>query len=323
MNKIILSLISISFCINGFSQNTEKPKNNALLKELAENGCKCVDSIDIYNKSDEEVSTEIGHCIDEQVGAYQIGSKLINVTDLPAEMNSKSGKKEINVSIDMNKDSKEYKDYYFEMERYMLNNCPSVKEKIASHEKQNTYSMSLSPKALEWYSKGLDEMKKDNVKKALKYFKSAVEVDPIFAFAWDNIGLCYRKLEDYDEAIAAYQKSLEIDSRGVMPLQNIAVVYQYKGEYQKAIDAYKRLAELDEKNPEIYYGIGRIYATNLNQLEEGLINMCTAYNLYVELKSPYRTDAESIIGTIYIEMKKQGMEDKFMEILKSKGIQAD
>jgi len=124
------------------------------------------------------------------------------------------------------------------------------------------------------------------------------------------------KLGEYDKAIGAYNKSLEVDPTGLLPLQNIAIVYQYKKEYKKAIKAYEKLAEIDKYNPEVYYGIGQIYSVYLKEYEKGLDNMCKAYNLYVEQKSPYRSDAEEIISMIHTEMKKEGKEEKFNEILK-------
>jgi tetratricopeptide (TPR) repeat protein len=127
-------------------------------------------------------------------------------------------------------------------------------------------------------------------------------------------------MNNYDKAIECYERSLKIDPKGQMPLQNIAVAYQYKKEFQKAIDAYKRLSVLDRNNPEIYYGIGVIYASSLIDYELSLENMCKAYNLYVEQKSPYRTDAEKLINALYVEMKKQGKEQKFKEILKENKI---
>jgi hypothetical protein len=51
--------------------------------------------------------------------------------------------------------------------------------------------------------------------------------------------------------------------------------------------------------------------------------MCKAYNLYIEQKSPYRTDAEKIINIIYSEMKKQGKENRFVEILKENNIRTE
>ena len=44
------------------------------------------------------------------------------------------------------------------------------------------------------------------------------------------------------------------------------------------------------------------------------------YNLYVEQKSPYRSDAETLINRVNKEMKKQGKEAIFNEILKKNHI---
>jgi tetratricopeptide (TPR) repeat protein len=197
----------------------------------------------------------------------------------------------------------------------MMDNCKALKRKIGSSDLENYFSVSKNPKAQKLYSKGIKESEKENFRKAITYFQKALEVDSLFAFAWDNIGICNRRLENYDEAIYAYNKSLKLDPMGLMALQNIAVAYRYKKEYDKAIAAYERLAELDTKNPEVFYGIGLIYAFNLNDLEKGLDNMCKAYNLYIEQKSPYRTDAEKMIGYIYNDMKKQDKLEIFNQIL--------
>jgi tetratricopeptide (TPR) repeat protein len=320
MKKILLIIISILIYTNAISQETEEPNTKILLKELGENGCKCIDSIQVYNKSKIQVSKEINKCIDEQTSTYQMGSKLMKIDDLKASAEMKDGKKQINISINTNEKSKEYKKYYYEMERYLMENCISLNEKIKNNEEQSNKSFSKNQKAIDLYSKGIDESKNENFKKAIEYYEKALKIDPEFTFAWDNLGVSYRKLNNYDKAIESYEKSLEIDPNGITPLQNIAVVYQYKKEYQKAIESYQKLAEIDINNPEIYYGIGQIYAIYLNDYEKGLENMCKAYNIYVEQKSPYRTDAEKIINLIYAEMKKQGKEDNFNEILKSNNI---
>lgn len=319
--KILFSIIFfISFYDNAICQDNKNEKNETLLKEFSENGCKCVDSISIYNKSKNEVAKNISSCISKQTDAFQMGSKLLEIDHLKDTAEVVNGTKQITISINTNEDSKEYKKYYYELERYMMKNCNSLKEKIASYEEQSDKSFSSNEKARDFYSKGLEEAKKEDYEKAIKYFEKAVNEDPEFAFAWDNLGVNYRKINNFDKAIECYNKSLKIDPKGVMPLQNIAVAYQYKKEFQKAIDAYEKLAKIDKNNPEIYYGIGNIYATNLNDYEKGLDNMCKAYNIYIEQKSPYRTDAEKIINIIFSKMKAQGKEEKFNEILKENNI---
>lgn len=318
--KTILLALAVITTLNVFSQNSDTALNKTLLKELAENACKCIDSIEVTDKKKDQVVEEINHCIDRQVGAYQMGSKLMDIENLKKDAKEVNGKKEINISINYNKDSKEYKKYYFEMERYLMENCTPIKAKVAANDKQHSKSLSSNKDAMDWYAKGLDESKQGNYEKAISYYQKAVKIDPEFAFAWDNMGISYRKLGNYDKALEAYQKSLEVDPTGMMPLQNIPVVYQYKQEYDKAIAAYEKLAEVDKDNPEIFYGIGNIYAVYLQDYEKGLSNMCKAYNMYIAQKSPYRTDAEKVINAIYQEMKKQGKEARFNEILKENNI---
>lgn len=310
MKNALLILFFIFICSKGISQVSEKNASESLLKGVAENGCKCVDSISISNKSKVEISKEISTCINKQVVVFQMTSKLLK-TD---------GLKKVEISLNTNEDSNEYKEYYYEIERYMLSNCNSLKQKIASSDEESAKSISKNKKAVEYYVKGLDEFKKEYFKEAIEYFEKAINEDSQFAFAWDNLGLSYRKLNNFDKAIKCYKKSLKIDPNGLMPLQNIAIAYQYKKEYQNAINAYKKIIEIDKNNPEIYYGIGNIYALMLNDFEQGLENMCKAYNIYVEQKSPYRSDAEKVINIIYSEMKKQGKVEKFNQILKANNI---
>lgn len=295
------------------SQVDVKNTPESLLKRISEISCKCIDSIDVYNKNSVQISKEVNDCIKKQVIVFQMSSKLLKIENLE--------KKQIDVQINENSD--EYKKYYYELETYMMENCGSLKEKIASSEKQSDKSVSKNKIALDYYLKGVDEFKNENFKKAVQYFEKAVREDPEFAFAWDNLGLSYRKLNNFDKAIKCYKKSLKIDPNGLMPLQNIAIVYQYKKEYQNAIAAYKKILDIDKDNPEVYYGIGNIYALNLQDFEQGLENMCKAYTLYVRQKSPYRADAEKVINIIYSEMKKQGKEEKFNQILKANNISPD
>ena len=318
MKQLLIAILTFCFCLNGIGQVKNTKKSETLLKELSDNGCKCIDSINTYNRSKEEISKAINRCIKDQAGAYQLGSKLFNI-DL-SDVSAKDSKKTISIVVSPDEESKEYKEYYYEIERYMMANCKSIISKIASSNLENYFSMSKDPKAKKMYSKGIDQSEKQNYKKAISYFQKALEIDSLFAFAWDNMGLCYRKLDMYDDAIYAYSKSLGLDPLGIMPLQNLAVAYKYKKEFQKALAAYKTLAEIDSNNPEVYYGIGLIYAFDLKELEKGLDNMCKAYTLYIAQKSPYRTDAEKIINMIYTDMKKQGKETAFDEILKRNNI---
>lgn len=320
MKQISLFIFLSHIFIYCFSQDIKQDENNELLKELAENGCKCVDSIDARNKSKEALSLEISKCINEQASAYQLGSKLGSIGELEKNAKRKGGKKKVEITINTNEDSKEHKKYYFELERYMLLNCQSLKQKMAASEDEDEKSMSTNPLAISYYNQAIEESEKKNYREAILLYRKATDVDSTFVNAWDNMGICFRRLDEYDKAIEAYKRSLEINPNGLMPLQNIAVAYRYKGDYLNAIKAYENLSEVDTNNPEVYFGLGQVYALNLNEYEKGLDNICKAYNLYISQKSPYRSDAEGMINLIYNEMKKLGKEDEFNRILELNNI---
>lgn len=300
-----------------------------MMKQAADDACKCIDTLHSYNKLPAQVSAEINDCIKNQIISYMVSSSFLGIGDVIKEAikgaeKEPDGKKTVNrgdIIIDPNSDK--YKKAYYEIERYLMGNCKSLKNLAAANDAMSNSSLSKNPKAIEFYNKGDEELKTENYSKAVGYYEEAVKIDSNFAFAWDNVGICYRKLGKYDKALFAYNKSLEIDPIGQVPLLNIPIVYEYLKEYDKAIDAYKKIEHINPKDPEIYYGIGRIYSVYLSDYEKALDNMCKAYNLYIEQKSPYRTDAETQIRAILNEMKKAGKEDKFKEILKANNIRTE
>ena len=323
MKKYLFVLLSFAIVSKASAQNDTATVKDVFLQEISKDICKCIDSISTTNKTKQEITKQINSCIDKKALPYQMASKISNIEDLKKTAPEKDGKKQIDIVIDTNKNSDHYKKYYYEIERKLMEDCPALKSKLATNDKENDNSFSKNPEALSLYKKGLAESAKENYTSAIQYYKDAIKVDAKFAFAFDNMGLAYRKMGDFDKSIEAYEQSLLLDPRGAMPLQNIAVAYQYKKDYVKAINYYERLSLLDSTNPEIYFGIGQICVLYLKDYEKGLNNLCKAYNIYTEQKSAYRTDAEKIINYTYTEMKKLGNEQKFIDILKENKINAN
>jgi len=310
MKNFFLALAVLILASAAKAQNkNDSKKSDDLLAELSGKVCQCIDSIP-YSISKDAIHFRVKSCIDDAAGTYQMGHKLMNV-------GLSSGQtKDVTIDVNVNKDSDEYKKYYYEMESYLMGNCKALKDRMTADAHVSHSSMSDNPKAMELYQQGLDATKSEDFRKSIECYRKAVKIDPNFAYAYDNMGICYRRLEEYDKAIEAYEKSLKIDPYGTMPLQNLGIVYQRKKEYAKAIAAYERLAEIDSKNAEVYYGIGQTCVVYTGEYEKGLDNLYKAYRMYVESKSPYRSDAEKLIQYVYDEMKKQGKEAQFNEILK-------
>ena len=280
-----------------------------LLRGVSTDACKCIDSIRLINKDDKEVVTDITACISKQTLLYE---SMMQVNRSMKEGN-------LNILINMDKESGEYKEYYYRIEEWLMDSCTSLKNAVAANNKESELSISKNSKAIDQYNKGMNKFKEGNYKDALPWFEKAVKTDPAFAFAWDNIGICNRNLNNFDKALEAYNKSLELDPKGKTPLQNIPVVYEYQKEYDKAIEAYLTLSKIYPDDPEAFYGIGRMYEMK-NDLEKALDYMCKAYNAYITINSPFRSDAQNNINIYYRRLKNEGKEELFFKILKDNHI---
>jgi tetratricopeptide (TPR) repeat protein len=280
-----------------------------MLKDYSEKACSCIDSIKLRKKDNKEIAADIGECINRQTILYQ---SMMEINRAMKEGN-------LNIELNVDKGSRQYKAYYFRIEEWLTDSCASLSRAVEANNKEAEFSVSKDKKALEQYQKGMNFLEKENYKEALAWFEKAVNTDPKFAFAWDNIGICNRRLKNFDAALEAYNTSLALDPNGKTPLQNIPVVYEFKEAYDKAIEAYNKLLSVFPGDAEAYYGIGRMYIYK-SDLEKGLDNMCKAYNLYVEMNSPYRVDAQNIVSGIYKQMKANGQEELFYKILKDNHI---
>jgi tetratricopeptide (TPR) repeat protein len=288
--------------------------STTFLKQASKDACLCIDSVDNAEKVKSKKIEAFSGCIDKEVDAYQLAVKLLN--------SMKGSTKDNKISI-ANKNSNEYKHYYYDIERWLLDSCAALKRAIASNDVEREKSFSDNAEAMAEYNKGVALLKKEKYEDCIPFFEKAVSIDPEFSFAWDNLGICYRRTNKLDKAVTAYKASLKVDPAGKTPLQNLAVVYMLQNKDDDAINTYNEILKYYSDDVEVYYGISMVYLNNKKDMENALQNMCKAYNIYIKLKSPYRSDAEKVINMIYAEMKKAGKEEKFQSILKENNIKSN
>jgi len=324
MNKLLLILLLVIVLpLHSFCQDTKEKKEEALdkvstdsigiLRYLGQKACHCIDSVDKIKKDKDKKVAAFSNCIDLYAETYQLAIKLLHT--------SKNSNQQI--SFNVNKKSAGYKHYYYDIERWLKDSCAELNQAMQINDDQKEKSLTKNPEAAVAYNNGLDLMGKEDYATAIPFFEKAVSIDPEFVFAWDNLGVCYRRTENYEKALAAYQASLKIDSTGKAALQNVPLVYQLQKKNDEAIAAYNTFLHYYPGDPEVYYGIGVIYYSGKNDLENALTNMCKAYNIYADLKSPYRGDAEKVINLIHMQMKRDGKEDVFYRILKENNIKSN
>ena len=287
------------------------PSDDSLIARSAPEACSCIDSVRLATAVKEEQLKGFSKCIGNAARSVEL---LINLVNSMQDTDSKTPK---TINYDVNSNGGKY---YYQMERWLMDNCAILRSAVGSNDELHPKSLSENKDALEQFYKGVDYLKKEDYQTALPYFKKAVDIDPEFVFALDDLAICYRKLNQFDKAEYYYKASLKVDPMGHMALQNLPVVYVLQEKLDDAIQAYLELLKAYPGDPEVYYGLGAIYMDGKNDLESALDYLCKAYVIYIKQKSPYRTDAENQISTLYKRMKKDGKEEPFNQILKDNNI---
>jgi tetratricopeptide (TPR) repeat protein len=307
MKYLIITLLFTSF---GLAQD-----NSEKIVEVSLDACDCIAEIDTA-LSFEDKSVEIKECIKSANSAYQLKNSILNVSEQIAE-----DKKETETTKDSLEVKKNYtitlnsSEDYQEIEDYLMETCGDMRDIYFSNDKTRRKSLSKNEDARAYYSLGIAAGENGDYEKALQNYKKAVEIDPKFAFAWDNLGITYRRLNRNEEAVEAYKNSLKVDPKGSMPLMNIGIAYQYLEDYDNAIKYYEKLKKYYKDNPESYYGLSRMYLFK-EDYKKAADNIMKAYTLYVKMESPYKADAEQILGLVYRTMEEKGMKDDFLKIAK-------
>lgn len=125
-----------------------------------------------------------------------------------------------------------------------------------------------SPKAFELYLRGRsfwNKRDKENIQKAIDYFKQATEVDPVYAQAWAGLADSYALLTTVaygsvptevamPMARAAARRALEIDETLAEAHISMGVVkLKYEWNWQDAEKEFKRAIELNPDNASAHY----------------------------------------------------------------------
>ena len=133
--------------------------------------------------------------------------------------------------------------------------APEVKAAVAQ-------VRSVNADAYEAYSKGryfLYKRNPETTRKALEYFREAVQFDPKFALAYVGMGDCYftgvgpTGHEAFVQAESFAQKALAIDESVPGAHSTIAYARMHQFDWPAAEREFRRAIELDPSNPSGYY----------------------------------------------------------------------
>jgi tetratricopeptide (TPR) repeat protein len=106
---------------------------------------------------------------------------------------------------------------------------------------------------------GLYYMKRNNIGRALQYFRQAVQLDPQFVEARMNLGNTVLGFRKYDEAEEHYREVLKIQPKNYEAQIGLGVALRGQKKIDEAEAAYKSAMELDNQRGDAYYNLGVLW----------------------------------------------------------------
>lgn len=177
-----------------------------------------------------------------------------------------------------------------------------------------------------WY-KGLALRFNKQSDESIKYFKLALDRDPLAQRNHTELGNTYFYRKEYDTALIHYERAIELPYEHGEPYMKLPYVYHITKQYDKALEAYRASTDLVDKNDPIYVellreigGLEYSHAQNLDRAlaayEEILVITPENYDIYNRLiKIHYAQENYAKGDSLFAILKSKYEEEKLPEAL--------
>ena len=104
--------------------------------------------------------------------------------------------------------------------------------------------------------------RKGDIKRAITYFKKAIQINPNYAMAYYNLGIVYGCIDNIDEEIASYKKAIKVYPNFAQAYNNLGAAYRKLGKIEEEIVLYKKAIEINPEYAGAYYNLAIAYERN-------------------------------------------------------------
>ena len=176
------------------------------------------------------------------------------------------GKEKLEDAIKLNKDQEEYtaqNDAELAELKAKYKTATEPERKVINQEvKRNEEKFT----ATQLHADGVNRYQLDDLDGAIKFFKKAIEIDPLYSAPWTGLGWIHFDRRQYAEAIKCFQQAIDLYDQFAPSWNGLGCVYNYKGtdeknpaHYQKAIEFCRRAIELDREYAAPWNNLGYAY----------------------------------------------------------------
>ena len=111
-------------------------------------------------------------------------------------------------------------------------------------------------KAVSYFEKGNQSLKKKKTEEAMRYFQNAVELAPNFYEAHNQLAITYREVGRLDDAEREFLTAHELNGAAVEPLLSLTEIYLKKNDTQQAVTTGEQAVQANSHSAPAFFSLG-------------------------------------------------------------------
>ena len=138
---------------------------------------------------------------------------------------------------------------------------PLVRKNASTSKNSNVVDVSeflgrYPKKAVSYFEKGNQSLKKGKTDEAVRYFKNAVELAPNFYEAHNQLALSYKEAGQLDDAEREFVTAHELNASAVEPLLNLTDIYLHRNETELAVTTGEQAVQANSHSAAAFFSLG-------------------------------------------------------------------
>jgi tetratricopeptide (TPR) repeat protein len=137
-----------------------------------------------------------------------------------------------------------------------LTRNPNVQSKSSGIVDVSEFLDRYPKKAVSYFEKGSQLLKKKMNDEAVKYFQSAIELAPTFYEAHNQLGLAYKEMGRLDDAEQEFLTAHKLNSTNVDPLLSLMALYLDKNDLDRAVTTGEQAVKANSHSAFAFFSLG-------------------------------------------------------------------
>jgi Flp pilus assembly protein TadD len=151
-------------------------------------------------------------------------------------------------------------------------------------------------KAVSFFEKGVDSLKKKKAEDAVKFLRNAVELAPTFYEAHNQLGLAYQESGRLEDAEREFWTAHRLNEKNVEPLVNLTALYLNENHADDAVKTGEQAVKANSTSASAFFslGVALFKAAQLDRAE-------TALKRALDL-APRVGDIRLMLANVYLKL---------------------